>query len=439
MSESTSSFLRRIFPKLGKEVVASILTEKSVGWVPQRAISKMKREDLLDDFLELSHVLDEDELEEFLELALTTRTIGYPAYTFKINDMSIVEENPVTELNNYTFLSSNQISINSIEDTAEKCNFKMQVKEHSEARMQDVLNSESLTARHPVEITVDKREGKLTMIVGKHSIEEMSKRFIQQVIKWPISGYNITEDFSQSYEIGTTNYKTALIIDFVYNRLKRLGYNAKFKEIKFLTRGESSRSKGIRNVTINGNDILSSQLACEYVTVGSAIISFKLDLIYADQKFSASFFLKGDDHSQLKIVLVDISESHQKSIMNTMQQEYIDMSTNGISDMGETKNRLEVIREKYLAPDKFVFESIQNVLQENNAFLLSILTRTEDEEIRELIGHTAYNNRILLDNTGFSEEDADLTEIAEQLSLDFGFNDELEIEDGLTEMTESEN
>lgn len=87
------------------------------------------------------------------------------------------------------------------------------------------------------------------------------------------------------------------------------------------------------------------------------------------------------------------------------------------------------IKEKYLAPDKFVFESIQNVILENNELLLEILNNTENEESRELIGKTAYNNRILLDNTGYSEEDNNLKLISEQLELDFDNFEEIETQE----------
>jgi hypothetical protein len=426
LAENKEGFLRRILPKLNKEQTARMIKEKKPGWTPSKKIKNLKREDLETEFVSLATILNDDELEEFLEVALTKRTMGYPAYTFKITQKTVLDSNPVEEKSNYTFLNSNQVTINAIEDDANTCTFKMMIKEHSETRMQEVLNSDSLLSRHPVDIMIDKNQEVLTMIVGKDSIQEVAKRFIQQVIKWPIVTFDISEDFTQSYEIGTTHYRTALIIDFVYNRLKKLGYKANFKEIKFLTGSESARSSGIRNVTINGNDILSSQLACEYVTVGSAVISFKLDLIYQSRKFSAAFYFKGDNYTQLKIVLLDVPDDQQSQIMNKMQDEYIDMCNNGISDMEETKNRLAIIKKKYLAPDKFVFESIQNVILTNNELLSDILKNTDNEESRELIGKTAYNNRILLDNTGYSEEDSNLKTIFEQLELDFDSFEELE-------------
>ncbi|RKD24550.1 hypothetical protein BEP19_09220 [Ammoniphilus oxalaticus] len=431
MTSKIRSFLNRIAPKLNKEELARIISEKKMGWKPSKRIDYLKREELVDDFLTLSTIIDEDELEEFLELALTKRTIGYPAYTFRLTSIRSLRENQIEEKHNYTFLNSNQITISSIQNNKDSCSFKMFIKEHNVARMQDILNSDSLQARHSIEILVDKKQEILTMIVGKDTTQETAKRFLQQVLRWPISTFDITENYAQSYEVGKTHFRTALIIDFVYNRLKRIGYTANFKEIKFLTGSESSRSTGIRNVTLNGNDILSSQLACEYVTVGSAVLSFKLDIIYNDIKFASSFYFKGDNYSQLKIVLIDVPEEYQRTFMYTMQNEYIDMCKSGISNVQETITRLNIIKGKYLAPDKFVFESIQNVIHENNQYLLEILAKASDEGIRELVGKTAYNNKILLDNTGFGDEDVSLKKLSEQLELVFDTLGELEGEDNI--------
>ena len=420
------NFLKRIFGKLNKDQIINIIETKNPEWTTSKKKSKLKREELETDFMALSSYLIEEELEAFQEVALTKRTMGYPVYTYRIGESQSYLDNVVKETNNYTFLNSNQITVENIEVNENIYRFKMQIKQHNETRMQEILNPDNLIARYPVEIILNKKNNILSMIAGTDNVRDIAEKFIKQVIKWDLVNLEISEDFTQSYEIGSTHFKTALIIDFVYNRLKKLNINAKFKELKFLTGRESARSKGIRNVTINGNDILSSQLACEYVTVGSAVVSFKLDLIYQSRSFSAAFYFKGDNSNQLKFVLVDLPENIQEGIMSLMQNEYITMCDSGISDMDETKTRLSTIKDKYLAPDKYVFGSIQKVIIENNSLLLEILDNTKNEEIREIIAKTAYNNRVLLDNVGYDEEEDNLRNISVQLEIDFDNLEDIE-------------
>ena len=78
---------------------------------------------------------------------------------------------------------------------------------------------------------------------------------------------------NQVARIGSVSYKTAVLLDLVHNRLTEKGINSTFKEMKIFT-GGGSRRDGEKEVAIGGRALLSSQLACEYVTLGSHIIYF---------------------------------------------------------------------------------------------------------------------------------------------------------------------
>ena len=76
---------------------------------------------------------------------------------------------------------------------------------------------------------------------------------------------------------------------------------SRFKEIKFNTK-QKHTTDGIRNITINGRNLLSSQLACQYITLGSDILSFKVDMTYNDVDFTTLFSLKGKERRYIKLL-----------------------------------------------------------------------------------------------------------------------------------------
>ena len=199
-----------------------------------------------------------------------------------------------------------------------------------------------------------------TIFTGNHYVQEVISEFLSFVLNWPIQNYRIREVPNQMNNIGNASFKTAALLDLISNRLKNKGFFSRIKEIKFNTKNKRHTNEGIRNITINGRNLLSSHLACEYITLGSDIISFKVDMTYNEEDFSTLFFLKGNDYDILKIVIAGQEDGvFKQEVIDIIQEEYIDMCNNGIHDIAETKKLLESIYDKFIHGDKFVNEVIQ--------------------------------------------------------------------------------
>ena len=79
-----SGILERVFNKIPKEHVANIITLKRPGWEPEKIIKNEIRE----EFLSLTTLIEPDEVEDFVEMAVMTKSIGLPAYTYKVNHLN---------------------------------------------------------------------------------------------------------------------------------------------------------------------------------------------------------------------------------------------------------------------------------------------------------------------------------------------------------------
>src|SRR5699024_5335751 len=348
-------------------------------------------------------------------------------YTYKVNDLNFLEDHPIQNIKDYILLEKFSITVEEHSDLERSLNMVLRIKEYNERwRHGGVLDRNSLTAVYKINVELDKNKNKVTFNAGNDQINEVTKKFVTQALNWPIISYRILEKTNQSYQIGNASFKTAILLDFINNRLNPNGIDAKFKEIKFNTRGKLHNNEGIRNVTINGNDILSSQLACEYITLGSGIVSFKLSMTYEEQSFSAIFSLKGKDSDIMKIVIVDLDgQDIKEEIMDIIQEHYIEMCIEGIRDMDSTKRILETIYDKYSKGDKFVFQVIQDsVLKVNRCLLESIEKTGIEDDFYDLMNDIVHNNKIILDAAGYSGINEDLDKIMNTLESDFTDLDE---------------
>ncbi len=418
-----TGFLNRVFKKIPKNGVIELIPTYITDWTPSKKQKRIKKE-LYDDFMKLENHIGVEHIEEILEFAIMSRTIGYPAYTYKldvskIGEIDLSKESVFNNTQSILFKEVYQISIENPVNEDESFNFTLRIKEYNSLKIYDSFDSTSLNGIYKVDIKLDRKSNKLTICAGNENINEVCKEFVKEHIKWPIETYLLEENINQAYQIGNTDFKTAAVLDFVHNRLKVEGFESTFKEIKFFTEpGQSSRSEGIKNITINGDNILSSQLACEYITVGSAIISFKLDIQREDFVFSAIFSLKGKENKQMKIVLIDTDEESE-DIMNYMQAQYIEMCKDGLKNLDETLKTLATIREKFNEGDKYVFHSVKNSVLKTSDILLNVLKEYDcDDELVANIYDLAYNNEVLLDSIGYNEGREKLEEIYEIIGYD---------------------
>lgn len=438
------SVLKGIFDKSNKEIIIETIKKYFPEWVPTKRQLSVKKE-LFDQFMKIEELLDQAvSIQDLLETAALVRTQGFPAYTYKLNN-SKVEKIPGEEFfvpedcENYAFKDKYQITIQDIIELEHKIEFELEVKEHNEVWKYGALNSDSLTGLSRVKINFEKEKEKLSIHAGNENINEVCKDFIKGYLKWPLETYVLKSIFTQASQIDNTDFLTALVLDFVYNRLSSKGFAAKFKEVKFKNNDsvDNKRNAGIKTVTLNGKDIISSQLACEYVTIGSSVERFKLEVVYKSIIFGADFTLKGKDNNQLKIVIYEANTSNEE-IMDELQSEYIDMCHNGIKDVKATVLLLETIRETFIKADKYVYELVEELVSNNNKFLLEITNENVsklDENSIENVYNLAYNNEVLLQTIGISETDTNLERVYELIGYEI---DEIEEDEDQLEEQDSE-
>ncbi|WP_158211755.1 hypothetical protein [Alkalihalobacterium alkalinitrilicum] len=416
--------LKRVFDKLNKNNVIDVIKAVNPMWVHDKKKQKRKK-DLFDDFLALSPLIRDEEIEEFVEMAVMTKNIGLPAFTYKVNKLDGIEDH--IEEREYVFLGSYIIKIEEVNSENNILKLNLRVKSYNEKwRTAGLLDMNSLTSVHNINLELDKVKQVATIFAGNDLIHQVVKDFCTVELKWPLVGYRIIEKTNQSFQVGSISFKTAVLLDFINNRLAPEGFISKFKEIKFNTTGKLQNSEGIRNVTINGNDILSSQLACEYITRGTSVISFKLNMIYSDREFSAIFSLKDKQYDLMKIVIVDVEDqTFKENVMRLIQDNYIEMCSDGIKDMKSTNALLDTIKTKFAQGDKFVNNVIETGILNVNKNLASLLEEAESEhDYFELVNQIVYNNKIILDAVGYSGIDENLEKIKEFLESDLSELDE---------------
>jgi hypothetical protein len=426
-----SGILRRVFDRVPKENVVSIISDKKSGWVPDK--KHKKKSDLLDEFLKLETLINEDEVEDFIEMAVMTRMKGFPAYTYKIGNLNFLYSSDNTELIqlqdivNYPFKDIYTVSVERIDEQAETLKVVIRLKEYAEAWRTGLRSPDSISAVYKINISVDKSKKVLTIHSGDYHLQEVIKDFLGFVLKWPLQAYRIRET-NQAVDIGSASFKTAIIIDLIFNRLKDHGIFSKFKEIRFNTKNKSHLKDGIRNVTISGRNIVSSQLACEYITLGSDIISFKVEMTYNEIDFTTEFSLKGTDTDIMKIVVThNVDESFKNEVINIIQEEYIEMCNSGIKDISETKKHLEQIYIKFIRGDKLVNE----VIEDNTLKILELLVQAteylkdQDEIIINIYTEFVNRSQAILDTIGYDGDSGDIKRIKEFIGLNDDNDEEL--------------
>jgi hypothetical protein len=419
--------LERVYRKINKENVIEVISQKRSGWTPEK--KNPKKSELKEEFLELVNFIDPSEIEDFVEMAVMSKNIGLPAYTYRVKSLNFLtngndEDNSVNLFNiqNHPFNEKYLVTIEEVYEDELELSLTIRLKEYGEYWRYGERNIDTLSAVYKINITLDKRKMVVTIFSGNHYVQEVVSQFLGFVLKWPIQNYRIREIGNQLNQIGNASFKTAALLDLISNRLNNKGFFSRIKEIKFNTKNKRHTSEGIRNITINGRNLLSSQLACEYITLGSDIISFKVEMTYNDENFSTLFFLKGTDLDILKIVVAgQDNEDFKQEVIDIIQEEYIDMCNHGIADIPETKKLLQQIYDKFIHGDKLINEVIQgSTLKIIESFVENLdKLNLQDENILELIEKIYTENKIILDSVGYDEENSNLLVLKEILGLDY--------------------
>ncbi|MFS0906669.1 hypothetical protein AB3N02_26975 [Priestia aryabhattai] len=417
------AILTRVLKKVPIENAMELIQDRFKGWVPEK--KPRKKEDIREKFLSLSQVIRDEEIEDFVQMAVMKKSVGLPAYTYRLSNINFideVDEHEFRERYNKTFSPYKDIysiSTEVIDFNQGKIELNCRLKEYEASWKTGTMNIDSLSAVYTSKITINRTQRVMTIFCGNHSVQEILMTYTQQIFGWPLNLYRINEVSNQLVTIGSASYKTAVLLDLVYNRLTEKGIKSTFEEMKFYT--GKKRKDGIKDVAIGGRALLSSQLACEYVTIGSHIIYFKLGLTYEEREFTAKVYLKGNDLDILKIVILDTeNENVRLEAMEIIQQEYIDMCTNGIKDIPKTVELLTTIKDRFINKDQLILRTIKENALNSIASIAKLVGKFDDQDIYaiEVLKEFSQYNRTLLDSVGFDGEDENLNSINNFVRID---------------------
>lgn len=404
--------LERFFNRSSKEKIESIMREK--GIYDETKKSKTKKE-LLPDFLTISDMIDEEELNDFIESAVFVKTKGLPIYTHKLSNKKFFEKKSLEDFQkafnilSRPFTNKYSITTNLINNNDHYFEIKFIVKEYEDVWKNGELNNESLSAMYICKVTINLEKNVVTIICGDDNTHKVMHNFISVVFGLPLQSYSIQDKQSNLSWEQNASYKTALFLDFINNRLKVRGIESTFSYLKFKV-----GNTDIKDVTINGKDIISSYLACEYVVLGKDIVNFRVNMIKDGSKFSCNFELKTTNLDILKIVILDSrDEEFKNEIMDIIQTEYILMCENGMLDSDNTISILEEIYIKYGNKDKLFNETLENNITEFSKSLIDLLDDlNKNDHSKKEINKIKQNIQVLFETLKISNNADSLKELA---------------------------
>ncbi|PFP17751.1 hypothetical protein COJ92_16025 [Priestia megaterium] len=343
--------LNKAFSTLTKGQV-QVYLQKKIGFILDKNKSKIKKEDYRPAFLGLSEVMNSNDLEDLMEMAVMKKKRGLASYTFKLRDDSFYKGKTTEELKaEYQQLfpvdSLYQIAVNIVDNTEKILEMNIKVKEYEGSWRTQVQDLTTLSSVSNHTVTIEKLNNKLSIEVGDDEIAEVIETFLSRRFKMKIEPYTI-KVVSTSLTSDSASPKTMLLIDFIYNRLKSKNISSKFDDINFKI-NESRARDGVEAVKIFGSDIIYSDLACEYITLANDIIDFKSNMIYQGKKFTGTFSLRGEQKDRLKIVISgNTNDDFKNIVMEIIQNEYIEMCVKGFKDIKATRDILQPIYSSYI-------------------------------------------------------------------------------------------
>ncbi|HDR8084502.1 TPA: hypothetical protein VCA30_001000 [Bacillus cereus] len=344
------SVLGEAFGKLTRIEVIDYIISKNAGWVLDK--KNKKKRDLEGDFLGLENILSKKEIVQLAEMTVMKKTRGLPSYTYRYKNLGKLKDKDLNELKtafekSYPINSVHEIVVTEISMDEGKIILAVKVKEFKTSWKTDIQDLGSLTGVYETQVIVDETLGKISIEVGDDKIEEVIEAFLTYRLAIPLIPYTIgvfNAPYSQS---DSATEKTMLIFDFVYNRLPSKGISSKFNDVKFKI-SNVALSGGVRGVTLHGQDIINSDEACKYITLGNDIVTFKTTSIYKGERLNITFHLKGKEFDKLKIIIMDDKpDNFKREVMEQIQAEYIAMCKEGVKDIESTKQRLELIYVKF--------------------------------------------------------------------------------------------
>ncbi|MCM3787889.1 hypothetical protein M3221_05585 [Domibacillus indicus] len=348
---NNKGILEKAFKRFNKGQVISYITEKKAGWVLDK--KKKNKEDLKDTFFDMENILTEKDFQYLAEMSVMKKKKGLSAYTYNYKNLGKLKDKELEELKrelikSYPLDSTYEIVLADIEIEEENIILSIKIKEYGNYWRSGVQDLGSLTAFYDNKVTIEKDTKKVSIESGDDNLEDVIAAFLSKRLGLILSPYTIgilNADYSNE---DSATPKTMLIFDFIYNRLPSKGISSSFSKVSFKI-SNSHQNGGVQGVSVHGNNIINSDEACKYISLGNDIVSFKTSSVYDGSKVNIEFSLKGKDFDRLKIVITaNKSEELKQEVMEHVQEEYILMCKNGIKDIKKTRKILEPIIEAFV-------------------------------------------------------------------------------------------
>ncbi|OAH59394.1 hypothetical protein AWH48_14735 [Domibacillus aminovorans] len=348
---NNKGILEKAFHRFNKNQVIEYITGKKVGWVLDK--KKKNKEDLKNDFLQLEGSLSKQDIKDLAEMNVMKKKRGLSAYTYKFKHLGKLKDKTVEELQkefikSFPLNSVYEIVLAGINIEGENIIVSLKVKEYGNYWKSGVQDLGSLTAFYDNKVIIEKNTKKVSIEAGDDNLEDVIADFLDKRLGLPLSPYTMGI-FNASYSNNdSATQKTMLIFDFIYNRLPARGISSSFNKVNFKIKS-NHQNGGVQGVSVHGDNIINSDEACKYITLGNDIVSFKTTSIYNGSKVNIEFSLKGKDFDRLKIVITDNkSEQIKQEVMEHIQEEYILMCTHGIKEIEKTRTKLEPIIQAFI-------------------------------------------------------------------------------------------
>ncbi|MFG6179655.1 hypothetical protein ACGTN6_20695, partial [Halomonas sp. THAF12] len=179
-----TNVLNQVFRKLPKERMKEVLKEWNPSWEPSK--DQKRKKDYHEDFIRLSEFIDETEVDNFVEMAVTVRQVGLPAYTYKVENLDFLEHNQLENFSDEPFQNKYVIKLETFEEGDYSIFCSLRVKAYGKKwQHKGVYNTDSLTAVYKVTLNLNKEKKVLSIHAGNDHINDVVRDYILNIVKWP--------------------------------------------------------------------------------------------------------------------------------------------------------------------------------------------------------------------------------------------------------------
>ncbi|MBC2100104.1 hypothetical protein HCJ70_13720 [Listeria booriae] len=322
--------------------------------------------------------------ERLVELIVERNQQGFPLYSYHINSIDFFECDRVGEglllegIENERCSPCHQISIEDYTNNDDLLSFVAKIKEYTTEYSYGINARGSLENVYYIPVELKKNDSIVSIHSGNSDIEKILSAYLKNNCLWDIDEFSLPNTINGQENQFDVSFKTALILDYIYNRLPEIGMLTDFSTLRF-----NVDDTNIKKIMLNGSGLFASPTACEYVTLGKEISRFDIAASYRNEPFDVRFSLTGDGFRSLKITITSKEGNLEikKEALFQLQNVYIELCLNGVSLIEATRNIITRIKETYLNGEKQMYsKEVVDIIGNNIRMMEQIIPRLNQDE-----------------------------------------------------------